>query len=69
MSTDLDRFRIKRTAVKLSKVIADLLEDKDEDDEVVISLPIKSNVLDKVVKFCKHYRTEPSKFFINISVI
>ena len=54
--SDANKFEINRKIIRMSKLIEEMVEDDDD----VIHLPnVKSDVLEKVVKFCNYYFVNP----------
>ena len=53
-------YEVPTSVAKLSKMVEDTMEDKNEDEVQEILLPnVRSEVLKKVIKYCTHYHMNP----------
>lgn len=60
ISEEEEAFVVDVEAARISELVNEALEGREDDDVTEIPLPnVKAAVLKKVIEFCQHYRTEP----------
>mmetsp|Transcript_3145 Transcript_3145/g.6302 ORF Transcript_3145/g.6302 Transcript_3145/m.6302 type:complete len:161 (+) Transcript_3145:523-1005(+) len=61
VSQEGDNFQVDVNVAKMSELVKTMIpEDEDDSEAQEIPLPnVKSQILGKVLEFCKHYATEP----------
>jgi S-phase kinase-associated protein 1 len=60
VSQEGDNFQVEKKVAKMSELVKTMIPDDDDEEQQEIPLPnVKSQILGKVMEFCKHYSEEP----------
>lgn len=60
ISREGDSFEVSVSVAKMSELVKSMMDDEGDEDVSEIPLPnVKAAVLQKVIEFCTHYRSEP----------
>jgi S-phase kinase-associated protein 1 len=60
VSQEGDNFQVEKKVAKMSELVKTMIPEDDDEEQQEIPLPnVKSQILGKVMEFCKHYSEEP----------
>ena len=62
IGADQRRFEVLKATAMMSKLVCAMVEDEDTENDLEIPLPnVKSDTLERIIRFCVHHETYPMK--------
>jgi S-phase kinase-associated protein 1 len=69
VSGDNEEFQVSKKVAEMSMLAKSMITEDEGDEDKRVPLPnVKSNILSKVIDYCKHYIDEPMTEFVKVNL-